>query len=211
MQFVRLVNKGEQDFDFHQSNQKRILPPGAEVMVPWDLACSLFGDPTTVDSPTDQARARSLKQSRGLFNYEMGKMTAEEWEERRPKVEVYDVETGNRVYMVLEDPDGVHAGNVPGGPDMGNLTALNVGALEAIIANQQKQMDAMQSMLIHLVGQQDTTGQSVTASQDGPGNDGNSSLPEGEAGDDEPQTPPSGPKPKGGKGGTSLAPPPDLT
>ena len=207
MQFVRLVNQGDSVFDFHQSNQKRILSPGAEIMVPWDLACSLFGDPATVDTPTDQARTRSLKQSRGLFNYEMGKMTAEEWEERRPKVEVYDVETGNRVYMVIEDPDGKYAGNVPGGPDMGSLTSLNQGALEAIIAQQQKQMDAMQGMLKHLVGLQDTEGQAAVASQDGPGNDGNSSLPPGEAGDDTPQTVPTGPKPKDGKG-TTLAPPP---
>jgi len=207
MQFVRLVNKGEQDFDFHQSNQKRILPSGAEIMVPWDLACSLFGDPATVDTPTDQARTRSLKQSRGLFNYEMGNMSTEEWEARRPKVEVYDVETGNRVYMVIEDPDGKYAGNVPGGPDMGSLTNLNVGALEAVIAKQQQQLDAMQSLLIHLVGQQDTEGQAAVASQDGPGQDGNSSLPEGQAGEDTPQTVPTGPKPKGGKGAT-LAPPP---
>lgn len=208
MQFVRLVNKGDSDFDFHQSNQKRILPSGAEIMVPWDLACSLFGDPTTVDTPQDQARTRALKQSRGLYGYEMGNMTNEEWEAKRPHVETYDVETGNRVYMVLEDPDGKYAGNLPGGPDMGNLTQLNVGALEAIIANQQRQMDQMQKMLLHLVSDKSVEGQSVVASDDGPGNDGgtdgNSSLPPAEPGDDEPQTPPSG---KAGK--TKLAPPPE--
>lgn len=109
MQFVRLVNKDHRTFDFHQNNKKRYIQPGEDVMVPWDVATSLFGDPFTTDTPTDQARTRAWSQSSGMHGYIVGGMTNEEWEAHRPKIEVWDIESGERVFMVMEDPEGQKA------------------------------------------------------------------------------------------------------
>jgi hypothetical protein len=194
MQFVRLVNKDKRPFDFHQSNQKRVLKPGAEVMVPWDVATSLFGDPASVDTTTDQARTRALKQSRGQYGYVLGGMTTEEWEDLRPKVEVYDVESGDRIYMVLEDPDGTRYGGTTPALSADSLTSR---ALEDQVATLTKQLETMMQILTQQQANTPPDGQSALASRDAPDDDGTgpTGLPEATAGEDTPQTPPVGPKP----------------
>lgn len=206
MQFVRLVNRDNRPFDFHQSNKKRILQPGQEAMVPWDIATSLFGDPAAIDTTTDQARTRVWKQSRGQFGYQSGSMTMEEWEELRPKVEVYDVETGERIYMVIEDPEG----NLYGPNRVMSNDTINAGALEAQLAHMQKQVDTLTQLLLAQNAQTAPQGQSVVSSEDDAGDgipaSGGGAIPmtPGVATEDVPQTPPVGPAPKTPKG--KLAP-----
>jgi len=107
-QFVRLVNTDDRPFDFHHNNIKKIVPGGGDTIVPWDIACTLFGNPTLVDTTRDPARALSLKQARGNFNYMLGMETDESFDARRPHVEVWDVEQSpmQRIYMLIEDPEG---------------------------------------------------------------------------------------------------------
>ena len=191
MQFVRLVNKDKRPFDFHQSNQKRILKPGAEVMVPWDVATSLFGDPASVDTTTDQARTRAWKQSRGQYGYVTGGMTQDEWEELRPKVEVYDVESGDRIIMVIEDPDGTNSGHAT--PQM-SADSLTTRALEDQVAVLSRQLEQVMGLLTQQQANTPPDGQSALASRDAPDDDGTGTgLPEATAGEDTPQTPPVGP------------------
>lgn len=205
MQFVRLVNKDKRPFDFHQSNQKRIIPPGGEIMVPWDIATSLFGDPAATDSTTDPSRTRAWKQSRGQFGYVLGGMTQEEWEEIRPKVEVYDVETGDRIYMVIEDPEGLL---VNGGTPLVSESTIQNAALEQQIALMQKQVEALTNMLMNQNAETTPRGQSAFSSEDAATQpESGVSLPPALAGEDIPQTPPTGPK--GPKSGHKLAPKPD--
>lgn len=115
MQFIRMVNTGTTPYDYHHHAIKQIIQPGGDRIVPWDLACSLFGDPTTMDIGQDRARTRSWKQAAGIHNYHLGYTSDEQWEAIRPKVECYDLETGQRVYMVLDDRDGKLTGENPGG------------------------------------------------------------------------------------------------
>lgn len=108
-QFVRLVNTDlDRPFDFHHNNIKKIVPGGGDTIVPWDIACTLFGNPTLVDTTRDPARALSLKQARGNFNYMLGMETDEAFEARRPHVETWDVEQSPpvRIFMLIEDPEG---------------------------------------------------------------------------------------------------------
>ncbi len=225
MQFVRLVNKDKRSFDFHQSNQKRIIPKGGELMVPWDVAVSLFGDPSSVDTSRDGARTRAWKQSRGQFGYMDGGMTLEEWETIRPKIEVYDVETGDRIFMVIEDPEGIR---VDGNPSMAQAS-IDTADLKEAIAQQQKQIELLTTMLMQQQQATAPQGQSVVASQDAAGDGGTpgtqAPLPSAEAGEDTPQavptggagTPPVTPatsttgKGKGKTDSGNLPPKPDLT
>lgn len=160
MQFVRLVNVGDKPYDFHQSNRKRILQPGEEAMVPWDVATSLFGDPTATNTTKDMARQRAWDQAAANHNYRVGTMTAEQWEERRPKIAVFDVETGNRIYMVLEDQDGT----LYSGQAVPSNSTMNVEALQAQIAQLTKTVDVL--VRAQLAAVQGATGQTVVASAD---------------------------------------------
>ena len=212
MQFVRLVNKDKRPFDFHQSNQKRIIPKGGEIMVPWDIAVSLFGDPGTVDTPQDPARTRAWKQSRGQYGYITGGMTQEEWEDIRPKVEVYDVETNERIVMVIEDPEGLDSN----GQHRMSQEGINNANLEQAIAHQQKQIEKLTELLMSQQQGTAPTGQAAVASQDGPSTGTNAStadpLPPAEPGEDKPQAVSTGKAAKADKGGaTHLPPKPDLT
>lgn len=108
-QFVKLVNENPTPFDFHHKNKKKIIPPYGDAVVPWDLACTLFGDPYLLDDGKNNDRTRVAKQVKGNFGFMSGMMTAEEWEVTRPHVAVYDLENGERIYMLLEDPEGLHS------------------------------------------------------------------------------------------------------
>lgn len=207
MQFVRLVNQDHRPFDFHQMNKKRILQPGDEVMVPWDIATTLFGDPSTTDTPLDQARTRVHKQARGQFGYEDGGMTNEEWEAKRPKIEVYDVETGQRIYMVIEDPDGAKFSGVPAPDEL----ATNAAGLQDQIARLERQVQQLVQLQLQNAPASQPQGASPLPSQDAPEVPltGGGALPLAQdvPGEDLPQATPTGAQPKAPK--SKLAPKPD--
>ncbi len=105
-EYVKLVNTDDVKFTFHQNNQRRVIEPHGDTIVPWDLATTLFGDPRAIDDGRNKARTQALKRARGNFNYELGIENDETFDARRPHIEVYDATSGERVYMLIEDPDG---------------------------------------------------------------------------------------------------------
>ena len=104
------MNNDPTPFDFHMNNVKQRILPGADRIVPWDIAATLFGDPRLVNDGRNQHRTVALKRARGNFNYMLGIESDEEFEARRPKIEVYDTENNERIYMLIEDPEGEMAG-----------------------------------------------------------------------------------------------------
>jgi hypothetical protein len=194
MQFVRLVNTGTTPYDFHQANKKRILQPGEEAMVPWDVATSLFGDPFTVDTVKEPARTRAWQQATGIHNYGsiegdsklLQVSAAELWEQRRPKIQVYDVETGNRIYMVIEDQDGT----MQNGQEPAPLNdQLNVAFLTQQIADMQKTIATLVQVQLATMQTTPAVGQTETASTDGAGVDAPSGFDLPTAGATAPSTP----------------------
>lgn len=124
-QYVRLVNKDTKPFQFFlPGGHERIIAPGGDAMVPWGTACSWLGDPTLIDMPKDPQRTRCHSQVRGYYGYQVGIETTAEWEARRPHVEVYDVETGDRVYMIIEDPEGKITQNLDLDASMGEQEVM---------------------------------------------------------------------------------------
>lgn len=89
------------------------LKPGQSMMVNWEQACFWLGDPGTLDA----RRRDEYDRKRTWWGFALGfdKETEEEasasgtpgasWETKRPKLEVY-AQDGQRLYMVLDDPDG---------------------------------------------------------------------------------------------------------
>lgn len=165
-QFVRLINKGNIPYDFHIHQIKRVIGPGQDAMIPWDVACSLFGDPSSVDTLSDQVRSRAWTQSAQLHNYQVGGMTEDEWQLIRPQIEVWDVETDERIYMVLEDPAGVLGSGNPAATN----DDINQSELLKIIRQQQEQINALANLMAN-GGQAptQTQGESPLPSQDANG------------------------------------------
>lgn len=104
LEYVKMVNVGTKPFDFHQNNQRRVIQPGADTIVPWGLVVTLFGHPNVPNTPPRNERDKLYAKIRGRFNFQLGFMTEDDWEAIRPKVEFYDVESGNRIYTVFDDP-----------------------------------------------------------------------------------------------------------
>lgn len=106
--FVRVTNHDSKPFQYHMDNSKKRIPPGRDMMMPWDLACSLFGNPFLTDQPKKPDRTDALRRARGNFNYELGMETMDHFMERLPNLTVFDMETGQQIHMLLWDPDGEH-------------------------------------------------------------------------------------------------------
>lgn len=173
MQFVRMINVGTKPYDFHQANKKRILQVGEEAMVPWDLATSLFGDPFTTDTPKEPARTRAWQQASGIHNFttveseakSRGIPTEEYWDSIKPNIQVFDVETNERIYMVIEDQDGTKTNGVQ--PQLNEV--LNQVALQQQIADLQRTVASLVQLQLAAVQTTTATGQGEMVTQDGPG------------------------------------------
>lgn len=152
-QFVKFTNEGDRPFDFHHQNKKRVIGPGEDAIVPWDLACSLFGDPYTLDDGKKNDRQRTIKSVRGNFGYQSGMMTEDEWDAIRPHVAVYDLETQSRIYMILEDPDGLKS-----------LPDVEVIEANDQVAYLQRQLAQVQATLATLTQRDHDTAQAATSS-----------------------------------------------
>lgn len=165
--FVRLTNNGATPFDFHQNNVKQIIPPGSDKIVPWSTATSLFGNPGVINVPPENARKSIYDKLRGRFNFQLGFMTEEHWDEIRPKIAVSDLETGEDIKMIYHDPAGEF---VHGAPVQQSNAQSDVQLL-------QNQVAALTAQIGQLVNAQMAapaeaapgTTQSVTATADSPG------------------------------------------
>lgn len=164
--FVKLVNTDYRSFDFHQNNVKRVILPGEDAIVPWDIACTLFGNPRITDIPPANERTLMYTKIRARHNFSAGLQREDEWEGIRPSVEVYDIENNQRIFMLIEDPDGDHMTDAP-----------RPSAQISDVAAMQRQIEALTAMVSKMVAASQVvpeqpgagTTASPTAVQDSPG------------------------------------------
>lgn len=195
--FVKLVNNGDKPFDFQQNNQKRIIESGEDVIVPWNIAATLFGDPNIPDIPPVNERSRMYAKLRARYNFGAGLMSDDDWDRKKPNVKVFDLETNSEIIMLLDDPKGEH---------MGTFTPSKAPSKQTDVDAMQRQIAALTAQVERLVNQQvaspseasgSGTSNSPTVTADGPGQDAPGSdidpvfdLPT--ATDDDPQATPVG-------------------
>lgn len=108
-QFVKILNRGPSPFRFYNGPNERIIKVGDDAIIPWGIATANLGDPTLLDVGKDNRRTNSLNSILQYHGYQVGMETGEQWEERRPHIEVYDLDNNERIFMLIEDPDGKHA------------------------------------------------------------------------------------------------------
>lgn len=111
-----------------QSSVVEILP-GKAVFVEWEKALFWLGDPGT----QDQRRREEFDRKRTWYGFAQGMMTEDEWEDMRPKLEVFNQE-GERIFMALDDPDGSKANPAALGSAEASTVDARTAALEAQVA-----------------------------------------------------------------------------
>ncbi|MCZ2110628.1 MAG: hypothetical protein LC118_13860 [Dehalococcoidia bacterium] len=137
MQLVKIHNT-------HSTNPMRLvhdgmgtvtIPPGAEVILDFSYATVAFGHPAAMNAGVNKDRDAALAQARTYWGMYPG-MNEDEWDAKMPSFEVHDME-GNRIYMVLEDPEGLHQA-----PEL-FLEAETGGSLQDQIAALQAQTERL--------------------------------------------------------------------
>lgn len=165
-EFVKLINEDIKPFDFHQNNNKRIIHPGEDAIVPWNIAVSLFGHPRLTDVPPANERTKMYEKIRARHNFSAGLQHESEWEAIRPHVKVIDIEDNLRVIMLIDDPSGARQpDSVPSRP------------IESDTMSLQRKIDALTAQVTALINRDianqsepaQGTGASPTAVQDSPG------------------------------------------
>lgn len=131
-QLVRLKNIGQTRFVEHYANERYVLEPGAQSIVPYYAMTLWTGDPTLIGD------ARLLEMDRLMIRY--GKLTdADLWSSFQPYLEAEDLD-GKKIITVLEDPEGINV--TPAAP-----TIREAADLERVIAELKAQQAAMQEQL----------------------------------------------------------------
>jgi hypothetical protein len=137
-EFVRMTNLDVEDFDFHQNNQKRIIPPGGDVIVPWHLAAALFGSPGILNTAPEFARQKQFVKVQALYGFSPGLSSPDAWEANKPKIQVTDLETSEEIVMLMDDPEGIHLHQAPV-----PSSSTDAEALQRQIATLQAQMQML--------------------------------------------------------------------
>lgn len=187
-EFVKIINEDDKSFDFMQNNAKRIIEPGGDVIVPWNVACTLFGNPNIPDIPPANERTRMYKKMRARYNYGDGLHSPEHWDARRPKVRVFDLEGDTEIVMLINDPSGEHLGAFnPNSKSVNKET--DIDALQNQIALLTKQVTRLVSKEQAAPTPNATgTSSSPTAVEDSPGGDVDSVFNIPTAGDNDTAT-----------------------
>lgn len=134
---VQIKNVGVTDFVKEYHVDKIRIPAGQSMIVMWDIMVYWLGNPALTDaSIRERDRTREVNRLRVLYGaYDDDAV----WEVNKPKLEVYQL-TGERVWTVVDDPDGEHV--TPASQSMAYAQTY-----EAQIALMQKQIDALQAMM----------------------------------------------------------------
>lgn len=131
----------------HDGKGNVTIDPGAKRILPLDYATIHFGHPAARNEGKDKARDVEYKNARRMWGFYPGIYDEADWEAMRPKVECYDLD-GERVYMVLDDPDGTYAAKARGHVTAGQSDAVEARGVERQIAAMQAQIDKLTGLLL---------------------------------------------------------------
>jgi hypothetical protein len=125
---VRVENQDTKTLTLEWEGSRYVIKPGKSDFVPMACAVEYFGDPFLVDSGVDKSRTDAWNRIRvryGIYS-DMDRIAT-----HLPKIAVYKSD-GERLLMLMEDPDG---DNVPGLPATASLdsgTQLLLDRMEAM-------------------------------------------------------------------------------
>jgi hypothetical protein len=111
---IRVVNTGDEPLVL-KGNTVYTIPVGKDRIIPFADAAAWFGDPRLDNAGKEQLRTMQYRSLQFLWGYTEGMTYPRDrwnpaagfktWDDFKPKFECYDMD-GERVYMILDDPDG---------------------------------------------------------------------------------------------------------
>ena len=134
--YVTIRNAGDTPVVYLYENQRYVLEPGVERVVPWGHMDKLMGNPFLTNA--SRARERAMECARlHIFYGTYGQDTerSPDW----PKLEAYDPD-GERIVTILDDPTGENAPVQPS-------DALDPSALRAQLASTQRRLQQLEQLL----------------------------------------------------------------
>lgn len=146
-EWIRVKNLGDKALNLAYNNRSTIIPPGGEGLVDREAAATHLGcwwaipggrrvfDAQGKVIGHEPAREDEVKRVKALYGCFPGGPAEQEWDERKPKVEIYD--DGGKVSTVIDDPEGA---SVP-------ITEVNEGQMRESLLRMQQQMAEMRAQL----------------------------------------------------------------
>ena len=86
-------------------HRRFVLKPGDKILVQWDAVAGVLGDPRVYDIGRFTARRDEVARVQRYWGFLNGFDDPATAKAREPMLHVYD-QTGARIYMLLDDPDG---------------------------------------------------------------------------------------------------------
>lgn len=139
---ARIVNVGHPTsptaFSQKFANRRYTLAPNEQAFVPYDAIYSWFGNPSLIDI---DARRRDRTDEYMRLRYKYGAHDSDaRFEVQRPYVECYDAATNERMWSVLDDPDGSKGSAAT--VDL-NKSGMGVAELQAAMNAMNQQMQTL--------------------------------------------------------------------
>lgn len=150
VQMVQLVNRTDTDWIGQYARIKYECKAGGHrIFVPYHAMCYWFGHPDAFDVPGDRLRQFRLEEFDRLKVLYGTYDDLEAFHEQKPQVELYSVETGERLITVKDDPEGRHLT-----PAVQSTTQQE--ALERAVRQMQEQVTRLNSELAVLKGEDES-------------------------------------------------------
>lgn len=123
------------------NNQEYPIPVGEEIICDGEIACTWLGYPAMRDDPNKAQfhRTEAFNRLRQTYGWSAGFDQEPDWEEMRPKLEVYTMK-GERIWMILDDPEGKLAK-----PQEDVVRPDDIEWLKAQVARQEEELDALKA------------------------------------------------------------------
>lgn len=134
--YVTIRNAGDTPVVYLYENQRHVLEPGTERVVPWGHMDKLMGNPFLTNATRARDRAMECARLHILYGtYGQDTERSPDW----PKLEAYDPD-GERIITILDDPTGENAPVQPS-------DTLDPGALRAQLATTQRRLQQLEQLL----------------------------------------------------------------
>lgn len=109
LDIVKARNVGDKPYTCKHDRYGNItIEPGETRVIPLPVALVCFGNPGAVDDKKNRFREWERKHVWGYHGFHPGIMPAHVWEDKKPPIEIYDLQD-NRIWMVHDDPYGEKA------------------------------------------------------------------------------------------------------
>ena len=154
---VKVVNTEDREFVVKYGEERYLLEANSTTALPWRVVAYYLGDPFKKNTPVYDYGEHEWNRFRRRHGISASMhLSDEEWEEKRPKLEVYTVVDEDRIYMLND------------GRQHENLTDFKTGYGEDEL---KMQVAALQSQLASLMAAQEDSGKPIVVTEGTTGDD----------------------------------------